>query len=44
METLVVSALRHTDSHMHLSVDEAVELIHQARPKKAYLTHILIMK
>lgn len=39
VETLVVSALRFTSSHMHLSVDEAVDFIEQIRPERAYLTH-----
>lgn len=40
VETLVLSALRYTASHMHLSVDEAVDFIKKINPKRAYLTHI----
>lgn len=40
VETLVVSALRFTPSHMHLTVDEAIEFIEKVNPKQAYLTHI----
>lgn len=40
VETLVLSALRFTPSHMHLTVDEAIDFIHKVNPKQAYLTHI----
>lgn len=40
VETLVISALRHTTSHMHLTVDEALQFIKRVNPKKAYLTHV----
>lgn len=40
VEILVVSALRFTPSHMHFSVDDAIDFIHRVGPKKAYLTHI----
>lgn len=40
VDTLVVSALRFTPSHMHLTVDEAIDFIHKVNPKRAFLTHI----
>lgn len=40
IDILVVSALRFTPSHMHLTVDEAVDFIKKVAPKKAYLTHL----
>lgn len=40
VKTLVLSALKFTPSHMHFTVDEAIEFIEKVKPKKAYLTHI----
>lgn len=40
VKTLVISALRFTSSHMHLTVDEAVDFIKKVKCEKAYLTHI----
>lgn len=40
VETLVLSALRYTPSHLHLSVDEAVDFARKAGVKMTYLTHI----
>lgn len=40
LETLVISALRHIPSALHLSVSEAVEFVKQAGAKKGWLTHI----
>jgi len=40
VETLIVSALRHTHSIMHLTVDEAVDFAHKVGAKKTYLTHL----
>ncbi|MEM1282845.1 MAG: MBL fold metallo-hydrolase [Chlamydiota bacterium] len=40
VDFLVVSALRFTPSHIHLTVDEAVEFAHQVGAKKTWLTHI----
>ena len=40
VETLVISALRFTQSDFHLTVDEAVEFIDKVGAKKGYLTHI----
>ena len=39
-ETLVISALRYTDSLMHLTVDEAVAFARRVGAKKTWLTHI----
>lgn len=40
LETLVISALRMDPHPMHLNLQEALDLIKELRPKKAYLTHI----
>lgn len=40
LDILVLSALRFGQSHMHLTVDEAIAFIEKVGPKKAYLTHI----
>lgn len=40
VKTLVISALRFTSSHMHLTVDEAVDFIKKVKCDHAYLTHI----
>jgi phosphoribosyl 1,2-cyclic phosphate phosphodiesterase len=40
VETLVLSALRFPPSHMHLSVDEAVEFAQRVGAKQTWLTHI----
>lgn len=40
VETLVLSALRHTESKMHLSVDEAVAFFKRTGAKQCWLTHI----
>ncbi|RZP11789.1 MAG: MBL fold metallo-hydrolase, partial [Flavobacteriales bacterium] len=37
---LVINALRKEKHHSHLSLEEALEIIHIIKPKKAYLTHI----
>ncbi len=39
-EVLVLSALRHGPSHMHLTVDEAVEFSQKIGAKQTWLTHI----
>jgi len=39
-ETIVLNALRKTDHISHFNLSEAVELLKQLKPKKAYLTHI----
>lgn len=40
IKTLVISALRFTPSHMHLSVDEACEFAKRTTAEKVYFTHI----
>ncbi len=40
LDTLVVSALRDIPHPTHQTVDEALELIADLRPRKAYLTHL----
>jgi phosphoribosyl 1,2-cyclic phosphate phosphodiesterase len=39
-EIIVLNALRREPHISHFSLDEAVELLHELKPKKAYLTHI----
>lgn len=39
-EILIVSALRHTHSFMHITVDQAVDFAHQVGAKMTYLTHL----
>lgn len=40
VQTLILSALRHTPSHLHFNVDQAVDFAKKVRPKKTYFTHI----
>jgi phosphoribosyl 1,2-cyclic phosphate phosphodiesterase len=40
VDTLVLSALRHTPSHMHLTIDQAVDFARKAQVKKTFLTHV----
>ena len=40
VDTLVVDALRHKRHTTHFTVDEALEVIARARPRRAYLTHM----
>lgn len=40
VKTLVLSALKFTPSHMHFTVDEAIEFIEKVNPQRAFLTHI----
>lgn len=40
VKTLVISALRFTHSHMHLTVDEAVDFAARIGAKKTWITHI----
>lgn len=39
-EVIVINALRKTEHISHFTLDEAVELLKELNPKKAYLTHI----
>ncbi|MBR4994567.1 MAG: MBL fold metallo-hydrolase [Alistipes sp.] len=40
VDTLVVNALRFMPHHSHFSVDEALALIDEVKPRVAYLTHL----
>lgn len=40
LDVLVLDALRYRHHPTHLTVDRALEIIHQIRPRQAYLTHI----
>ncbi len=40
LDILILSALRKGEHLSHLSLDEALELIEELNPKKAYLTHL----
>lgn len=40
LKVLVISALRNEKHHSHLSLKEALEIIEELTPKRAYLTHI----
>lgn len=40
LKILVISALRNKSHHSHLSLNEALEIIVELNPKRAYLTHI----
>ena len=40
VEILIINALHHRPHHSHLNLEEALELIEEIRPQKAFLTHI----
>lgn len=40
LDVLVISALRFEKHRTHFTVDEALEIIKELKPKKAYLTHL----
>ncbi len=40
INTLIISALRFTPSHMHFTVDDAVDFTKKTSAKQAFLTHI----
>lgn len=40
LDTLIVNGLRWRDHFAHLSVGEALELIEEVKPRRAYLTHM----
>ncbi|NLP56929.1 MBL fold metallo-hydrolase [Lutibacter sp. B1] len=40
IDVLVLNAIRHKSHHSHLNLEEALALIAELKPKKAYLTHI----
>jgi len=39
-EVIVINALRKTDHMSHFKLSEAIDLLNELKPKKAYLTHI----
>lgn len=40
LDILVIDALRYRHHPTHLTIDQALEIINQVQPRKAYLTHI----
>jgi len=40
LDTLIVNALRQRDHFAHFSVSQALELIEEVKPKRAFLTHM----
>lgn len=40
VDTLIISALRFTPSHLHLTVDQAIEFAKKVSAKQTWLTHI----
>ncbi|MBA3237854.1 MAG: MBL fold metallo-hydrolase [Parachlamydiaceae bacterium] len=40
VEILILSALRHTPSHLHFTVDDAIEFAQRVGAKQTWLTHI----
>ena len=40
LDTLVISALRDSPSHMHLNLDEAVAFVQKTGAKRSYFTHL----
>lgn len=40
VKTLIISALRYTPSHLHFSVDEAINFAKEIQAEKVWLTHI----
>lgn len=39
LDTLIINGLRHKDHFAHLTIEEALSLIKDLNPRKAYLTH-----
>lgn len=39
VDTLIINALRHEKHNSHLTLSEALDIIHRISPQKAYLTH-----
>lgn len=39
LEVLIINSLRQRDHFAHLTIEEAVKLIRELKPKRAYLTH-----
>ncbi|PWJ40021.1 MBL fold metallo-hydrolase [Sediminitomix flava] len=40
LDVLIINALHHKKHHSHFTLEEALEVIEELSPKKAYLTHI----
>jgi phosphoribosyl 1,2-cyclic phosphate phosphodiesterase len=40
LDTLVLSALHHSEHHSHLNLEQALALIEQLSPRRAFLTHM----
>jgi len=40
LDILIINAVRHKAHHSHLNLEEALQLIEELKPKKAYLTHL----
>ena len=40
LDILIINAIRYKSHHSHLNLEEALILIEELQPKKAYLTHI----
>ena len=40
LEVLIINAIRYKPHHSHLNLEEALKLIEELKPQKAYLTHI----
>lgn len=40
LDTLVLSALHHSEHHSHLNLEQALGLIEQLGPRRAFLTHM----
>ncbi|MBL4939092.1 MAG: MBL fold metallo-hydrolase [Lutibacter sp.] len=40
LDVLIINAVRHKPHHSHLNLEEALSLIQELKPKKAYLTHL----
>ncbi len=40
LDALILNALRKTEHISHFNLEQAIELIHELKPKRAYLTHI----
>ena len=40
LDCLILNALRHDEHYSHINLKEALQIIHDLKPKKAYLTHI----
>ncbi len=40
LNTLIISALHHSEHHSHFNLEQALEFITEVKPKQAYLTHL----